>query len=252
MTNIGKNIKHLRMMKNLTQDQLAEQLFVSRQTVSNYENNKSNPDIDMLVKIAEVLGTDVNTLIYGSPETSIKRKQILRDIILAVIILLLGLTVARGNEFFVDIREHYYDPFPLVDYTLLIKTPYVFLTGWYCMELFLLFFKVQPIKPEITKRIRIVILVIVIVYVAAISPWIIWQGLYWINYAIHGHDYGNTYYGSLSYGKYGFAWAYSISIWYSGWYFLAAIPGIMWRISKCNKKEMKEKNYLKTGKTGKD
>ena len=41
MRDIGKNIRDLRIEKNLTQDQLAEKLFVTRQTVSNYENGVS-------------------------------------------------------------------------------------------------------------------------------------------------------------------------------------------------------------------
>ena len=75
MANIGKNIKLFRTGKNMTQEAFAEQLFVSRQTVSNYENNKSNPDIDMLMKMAEVLETDVNTLIYGEPEQKEKKNR---------------------------------------------------------------------------------------------------------------------------------------------------------------------------------
>lgn len=41
MANVGKNIRNLRTQKKLTQDELAEKLFVSRQTVSNYENGVS-------------------------------------------------------------------------------------------------------------------------------------------------------------------------------------------------------------------
>lgn len=65
MRNISKNIKDLRIRSGLTQDGLAEKLFVTRQTVSNYETGKSRPDIDMLMQIAEVLGTDINTVLYG-------------------------------------------------------------------------------------------------------------------------------------------------------------------------------------------
>ena len=49
----------------MTQDTLAEKLFVTRQTVSNYENGRSRPDIDMVLKIAEALDTDTNSIIYG-------------------------------------------------------------------------------------------------------------------------------------------------------------------------------------------
>ena len=41
MANIGKNIRRLRNSKHMTQDDLAEKLFVSRQTVSNYETGGS-------------------------------------------------------------------------------------------------------------------------------------------------------------------------------------------------------------------
>jgi len=85
MANIGKTIKALRTRKKITQDELAEKLFVSRQTVSNYENGKSNPDLDILVKIAEVLETDVNTLIYGEKEKEDRKKKIIRWIILVVL-----------------------------------------------------------------------------------------------------------------------------------------------------------------------
>ena len=41
MANVGKQIKKLRMARSMTQDDLAERLFVSRQTVSNYETGVS-------------------------------------------------------------------------------------------------------------------------------------------------------------------------------------------------------------------
>lgn len=66
MRDIGKNIKDLRIRKNMTQDELAEKLFVTRQTVSNYETGKSRPDIEMLDRIAGVLGADIHQVLYGT------------------------------------------------------------------------------------------------------------------------------------------------------------------------------------------
>ncbi|MCI6486454.1 MAG: helix-turn-helix domain-containing protein [Clostridiales bacterium] len=43
MRDVGKNIKDLRQGRGLTQDELAERLFVSRQTVSNYELGRTRP-----------------------------------------------------------------------------------------------------------------------------------------------------------------------------------------------------------------
>ena len=65
MGDIGKSIRQLRIQNHMTQDELAQKLFVTRQTVSNYENGKSKPDVEMLERIAEVLHTDIQTVIYG-------------------------------------------------------------------------------------------------------------------------------------------------------------------------------------------
>ena len=63
--NIGKNIKKFREEKNMTQEQLAEKLFVTRQAVSNWENGKSQPDIDTITKISQELNMSVEEIIYG-------------------------------------------------------------------------------------------------------------------------------------------------------------------------------------------
>ena len=76
MRDIGKNIKRLRLQQELTQDELAERLFVTRQTVSNYETGKSKPDVEMLVKISEVFGVDVQQLIHGQNQIRINTKSV--------------------------------------------------------------------------------------------------------------------------------------------------------------------------------
>jgi transcriptional regulator with XRE-family HTH domain len=62
---IAKNIKQLRQEKNWTQQEMADMLFVTRQTVSNWENGKALPDVETLLQIAEKLNIDVNDLVYG-------------------------------------------------------------------------------------------------------------------------------------------------------------------------------------------
>lgn len=62
---VGKNIKSFREQKNITQTELAEKLNVTRQAVSNWENEKTEPDIETLHKIASVLEVSVEELIYG-------------------------------------------------------------------------------------------------------------------------------------------------------------------------------------------
>ena len=65
METIGSRIQTLRKEKHLTQEQLAQQLHVTRQAVSNWENSKTQPDLDMLKSLSDVLGVSPEELIYG-------------------------------------------------------------------------------------------------------------------------------------------------------------------------------------------
>ena len=60
---LNELIKNALKAKQLTQDALAEQLFVTRQTISNYENGNSEPDIETLRKLAVILDLDMNELL---------------------------------------------------------------------------------------------------------------------------------------------------------------------------------------------
>ena len=68
---VGKNIKRLREAKGMTQEQLAEKLNVTRQAVSNWENEKTQPDIDTLHRISQELDTSIEELIYGTKSRSV-------------------------------------------------------------------------------------------------------------------------------------------------------------------------------------
>lgn len=65
MSKVSKSIKKFRTAKGLTQNDLAEKLFVSRQTVSSWENGRTQPDIDFLEKLSEALSVSMEELIYG-------------------------------------------------------------------------------------------------------------------------------------------------------------------------------------------
>ena len=62
---IGQRIIELRKEKNVSQIQLARALSVSRQAVSKWENDLSSPDSLKMIKLAEVLDTDVEYLTTG-------------------------------------------------------------------------------------------------------------------------------------------------------------------------------------------
>lgn len=70
---IGENIRTLRRTKDMTQEQLADRLGVTYQSVSRWENSQVYPDIELIPAIAELFGTSTDALL-GVPETE-KEKQ---------------------------------------------------------------------------------------------------------------------------------------------------------------------------------
>ena len=65
MSKISKNIKQLRQERGMTQDDLAEKLFVTRQAISSWENDRTQPDVHMLGKLREIFGVSIEELLYG-------------------------------------------------------------------------------------------------------------------------------------------------------------------------------------------
>ena len=59
MASVAKHIRRLRTEQHMTQEDLAEKLFVTRQTVSAWETGKAQPDLETLERIAVVLGVDL-------------------------------------------------------------------------------------------------------------------------------------------------------------------------------------------------
>ena len=73
MKQIGARIRVLREKQGLTQQELADRLQVTRQTVSNYEIGRSQPDLEMLEQLANVLNVDVDVaLLLGNGQTSVR------------------------------------------------------------------------------------------------------------------------------------------------------------------------------------
>ena len=68
--NLGENIYNLRVEKNLSQGGLADALEVSRQSVSKWENNSAVPELDKLVKMAEIFGVTIDQLVTGKAPSS--------------------------------------------------------------------------------------------------------------------------------------------------------------------------------------
>ena len=90
MSTVSKSIKRLRAQNNMTQEELAEKMHVTRQAVSNWETEKTQPDIDTLNTLADVFNVDVNELIYGNRKVDYQRFQkryIWTIVVFAIVIL---------------------------------------------------------------------------------------------------------------------------------------------------------------------
>ena len=71
---LNDNIKKLREEKNLTQQQLADQLYVSRQTICRWENGSRCPDLIMAKKLALELGVSMDELVSDEDMNDIQIK----------------------------------------------------------------------------------------------------------------------------------------------------------------------------------
>lgn len=71
---LSSQIKKYRTEMNLSQEELAEKIYVSRQTISNWENEKNYPDIHSLLDLSSLFGISLDQLIKGDIE--IMREEI--------------------------------------------------------------------------------------------------------------------------------------------------------------------------------
>lgn len=65
---IGEQIQKYRAERGYSQDELAEKIFVTRQTVSNWENQHTYPDLHSLLLLSDVFGTSLDQLVKGDLE----------------------------------------------------------------------------------------------------------------------------------------------------------------------------------------
>ena len=68
---LAENLQFLRAREGITQEQLAERMDVSRQSVSKWESGASFPEMDTLLKLCDMFHTDMDTLLRGSVEQSL-------------------------------------------------------------------------------------------------------------------------------------------------------------------------------------
>lgn len=71
--NVGSQIKKYREQLKISQEELADKVFVSRQTISNWENNKNYPDIKSLSLLSYIFNVSIDDFIKGDIEEMRKK-----------------------------------------------------------------------------------------------------------------------------------------------------------------------------------
>lgn len=93
---IKENLRDLRRLAGLTQEQVAQQVGLTRQAISSYESGRTQPDLDTLAALAKVYGAEITDVLYGTG----RRQKALRFwrrapfLLAAVIVTLVGLRSA--------------------------------------------------------------------------------------------------------------------------------------------------------------
>lgn len=104
--NLGERLQRLREEKNMSREDLAHEMNVSRQAVYKWENNKGYPDIENLIKFSEVYNITLDELIKGDRSFQRKietdsKKHTAEDIldagfVIGIILVFLGLFLDLG------------------------------------------------------------------------------------------------------------------------------------------------------------
>ena len=89
MRDIGKNIRLARLHRKLTQDELAQKVHTTRQTISNYETGRSRPDVETLQRLADALGIELTELLDREPSPDTRRTALRRVCITGAVTLVL-------------------------------------------------------------------------------------------------------------------------------------------------------------------
>ena len=176
MADVGKNIKKIRKEKNLTQDDLAERLHCTRQTISNYENGKSEPNIELLIEIAGVLDVEVNDLIYGLKKKENRRKHKAKT----VIVLMAAIIMLAATELLMPAARRYAQIHFALEPNLFLRITFrpiaLTLFGWGLVDTIMELFEIPMEKASYRKFARFAYYVL-LVGVSVLILVTLWMGV---------------------------------------------------------------------------
>ena len=112
---IGKKLKNARIEAGLTQEKAAEKIDVSRQTISNWENEKSYPDIISVIALSDLYSVSLDELLKGDQKMTehlaestdvVKSNKkltgaIILNIVLMILLIALNMLLPEGTYYLV-------------------------------------------------------------------------------------------------------------------------------------------------------
>ena len=112
---IGKKLKNARIKAGLTQEKAAEKIDVSRQTISNWENEKSYPDIISVIALSDLYSVSLDELLKGDQKmtehlaesTNVVKSNkkltgaIILNIVLMILLIALNMLLPEGTCYLV-------------------------------------------------------------------------------------------------------------------------------------------------------
>lgn len=189
MPAVNENLKMIRKAKGLTQAEVANELGVKRQTISSYESNRTQPDIETLKNLAKIYNVEFNNILYGKSKMQMKHRTIkivalisiaslfLFNLLQSIILWILnnffvvdGESITESNRSIIDIR------FSLLDIREGIAGFSLFLFSLLCIILFVL---LMTLERPIALSSKIKYLAIIIIGSGiTILPWTFFDKIY--------------------------------------------------------------------------
>ena len=180
MSFVSQNIEAIRLQRNLSQKDMADKLNVTEQTVSDWESGESEPDIETLVKIADLLNTEISTLIHGLPDPELQKKEKLHLVYAIGFLLILSIAFYFLRPIANKLRIEYIinEPTTLIQLCLLPLISLVF--GWATMQALGIMDVARPSNTKFAKAIHVITLIVVLLYTALMLPFLIENTRYMI------------------------------------------------------------------------
>ncbi|MBE6752938.1 MAG: helix-turn-helix transcriptional regulator [Ruminococcaceae bacterium] len=103
--NIADRIQYLRKQRGLSQEELADKIGVSRQTVSKWESEQSTPDLDKIIIISDLFEVTTDYILKGIEPVSTTSKATLRTLYLGFVLVfatIAGIWSFAANRFDYD------------------------------------------------------------------------------------------------------------------------------------------------------